>query len=74
MVERFNINNGRQKLDGVYWKNGTFNNSVVEYDGGPMVLENVKFVNCTFIMKYSVRSDKFDNVLLAQNPITSTFS
>jgi len=64
----------RQRLDGVYWKNYTFTNVEIEYDGGPMRLENVKFINCTFKMKYSTLSDKFDDALLAQNPVTGSFS
>ena len=63
-----------QQLDGVYWKNGTFENIEIDYDGGPMILENVKFINCRFKMKYNIRSDKFDDMLLAQNPITGSFS
>jgi hypothetical protein len=73
-VEGSSITNGRQKLDGFYWKDVTFIGDDIEYDGGPMVLENVKFVNCTFQMKYNIHSDKLDNMLLAQNPITGSFS
>lgn len=30
-----------QKLDGIFWKNYTFENSEIVYDGGPLLLENV---------------------------------
>jgi hypothetical protein len=35
-------------LDGTYMKNVIIRNSEVEYDGGPVSLENVSFVNCKF--------------------------
>ena len=35
-------------LDGFYLKNVIVRNSSVSYDGGPVRLENVYFVNCTF--------------------------
>jgi hypothetical protein len=74
IVDGGSTTGGRQRLDGVYWKNFSFTNVEIEYDGGPMRLENVKFINCTFKMKYSDLSDKFDDALLAQNPVTGSFS
>jgi hypothetical protein len=62
---------GSQKLDGVYWRNFTFTNVQIEYDGGPLALENVRFVNCTFKMRYSVRADQFAGLVLADNSVTS---
>ena len=38
----------RQILDGIEWKNVTFVNVHIVYAGGPLMLENVRFVNCTF--------------------------
>jgi hypothetical protein len=38
-------------LDGIYMKNVIVRNAVVDYDGGPIKLENVYFVNCTFRLK-----------------------
>jgi hypothetical protein len=35
-------------LDGEYMRNVIIRNANVAYDGGPLVLENVYFVNCTF--------------------------
>ncbi|HXP80272.1 MAG TPA: hypothetical protein VN976_10235 [Verrucomicrobiae bacterium] len=35
-------------LDGMFMKNVIIRNSVVVYSGGPAVLQNVYFVNCTF--------------------------
>jgi hypothetical protein len=73
-VDGGKISGGHQTLDGVYWKDFTFNGVVIEYDGGPMILENVKFINCTFKMKFNKRSEQFGDRLLAQNPVTSSFS
>jgi len=37
-----------QPLDGIAWVNMTFVNSQILYLGGPVVLRNVQFINCTF--------------------------
>jgi len=37
-------------------------------------LENVRFINCTFKMRYGIRSDMLNDTLLAQNPVTGSFS
>jgi hypothetical protein len=37
-----------QSLDGFAWKNVVFVNSRISYSGGPVVLDNVTFVNCSF--------------------------
>ena len=68
------LNGFKQKLDGVYWKDYSFINVEIEYDGGPMVLENVKFINCTFKMNYNIHASDFEDALLAQNPVTGSFS
>jgi hypothetical protein len=65
---------GIQKLDGSYWINFTFENAQIEYDGGPLSLENVRFINCTFKMRYSRQTDKFAGMLLAQNAVTGLVS
>jgi hypothetical protein len=38
----------RQTLDGISWTNDVFENIQIRYEGGEVLLENVKFVNCTF--------------------------
>jgi hypothetical protein len=63
----------RQKLDGAYWRNYTFKNVTIEYDGGPMALENVVFIDCTFQMNFTPGTDKFANTLLADNRLTELF-
>jgi hypothetical protein len=63
-----------QKLDGFFWKDTVFENVRVEYDGGPVALQNVRFINCTFRMKYTPGADKLANLILEQNSISSTIS
>jgi hypothetical protein len=55
-VEKSVLKDGRQKLDGIFWKNVLFVNVDVEYDGGEYRLENVRFVNCRFNVKAMPRS------------------
>jgi hypothetical protein len=35
-------------LDGLSFRNVVFRNSSIRYDGGPLILDNVLFVDCTF--------------------------
>jgi hypothetical protein len=44
----FIILGGTQSLDFFKWKNMTFVNTHIKYAGHAVVLENVRFVNCTF--------------------------
>lgn len=67
------ISSGQQALDGVYWRNAVFENTEITYNGGPMALENVLFINCTFKMKPGLQTDKFANTVLAKNLITGIF-
>jgi hypothetical protein len=65
---------GKQKLDGVHWKNSIFRNMRIEYGGGPMELENVRFINCTFVMKYSPKAETFADMVLTQNEVSGAVS
>jgi len=42
--------NGFQTLDGVGWVNVVFVNCTITYGGGPLYLQDVRFVNCRFIV------------------------
>lgn len=42
------LKNCSQLLDGLYWKDMLFVDSHIKYSGGPVILENVIFLNCTF--------------------------
>jgi len=62
----------QQKLDGIFWKNYIFENSEIEYDGGPLLLENVSFINCTFKMVYSKPNEQFASLLLERTAATGS--
>ena len=68
------LRDGKQKLDGAFWKDVVFENMQIEYDGGPMALQNVRFIGCTFRMKYTPRADKLADLILDQNQISGSLS
>lgn len=74
LMQEFVFRDARQKLDGFFWKDIVFENTRIEYDGGPMALQNVRFINCTFTMKYTPRADKFAELILDQNDISGSLS
>ncbi len=47
-VEGLTLIGASQTIDGVHWKDATFANSRIRYEGGEVELKNVRFVNCTF--------------------------
>jgi len=59
-------------IDEFHLRNVIFENVKIEYDGGPLVMENVYFVNCTFELKPTKPSQLFATEVLAKVP--STFS
>jgi hypothetical protein len=61
-----------QKLDGVFWKDIVFENVHVEYDGGPIAMQNVRFINCTFSMSDTQRTDKLVNLILDHNIVSGS--
>ncbi len=58
LVSDSKMSNTRAKLDDTHWRNVVFTNVVIEYGGGPIELENVRFVNCTFRMQYTSRASQ----------------
>lgn len=48
LMSNLTLMNCPQVLDGIGWKNIVFLGSHIIYRGGPLILENVIFVNCTF--------------------------
>jgi hypothetical protein len=46
----------------------------IEYGGGPIELENVRFINCTFVMKYSPKAEIFADMVLTQNQVSGAVS
>jgi hypothetical protein len=51
-------------VDGEYWKDVVVKDAEVEYDGGPLKLENVYFVNCEFIVPQTPGGRAFANAVL----------
>jgi hypothetical protein len=59
-------------LDSMYVRRAIFRNSVIVYRGGPVVLDNVTFVNCTFQIAQRPNGVNFATVFLEQT-LSMTF-
>jgi hypothetical protein len=57
-------------LDDMYMKNVIVRNSTVEYDGGPVRLENVYFVNCSFHFQRTPIAVDLGKTMLASAIVT----
>jgi hypothetical protein len=64
------IEGGGIGLDGMAMKNVVIRNTVVGYSGGPMSLQNVIFVNCTFLFPLNQESRDLGRALLASSAVT----
>jgi hypothetical protein len=64
---------GAEILDGMQFKHVVFRNVEIYYSGGPVVLSDVIFINCTFKMKPSRNSESLAVAILAPSA-TTTFS
>jgi hypothetical protein len=70
-VEGLTIAGAAQTLDGIRWRNVTFVGTHVRYEGGPLDLENVHFVNCRFGFPSDAGGSRLANaVALGQTSIT----
>ncbi len=47
-VENLMIAGASQTLDGIHWHNVTFIGTRLRYEDGPLDLQNVRFIHCTF--------------------------
>lgn len=47
-VENLTIAGASQTLDGIHWRNVTFIETRLRYEDGPVDLQNVRFIHCTF--------------------------
>lgn len=65
---------GTITLDDQRMKNVIVRNSVIEYNGGPVILENVYFVHCIFRMRYTPNGSHLGNELLASASTTFSIS
>jgi hypothetical protein len=67
-----------QKLDGVSWKNSTFEDMIIFYDGGPVSLNNVTFKNCIFYVSFPEfpipPAQKIGEALLSAGGLVPTFT
>lgn len=50
--DTFRMSGCSQQLDNIFFSNGTFENMVIIYKGGPLRLENVVFKNCVFAVSF----------------------
>jgi hypothetical protein len=62
---------GAVGLDGIYLQSVIFHNVRIKYFGGPLIMKNVYFIDCTFDMNVQPRTEQFAMALLAPTPSTS---
>ncbi len=62
--------NDAMVLDGAYIKNVIIRNTTVQYSGGPLVLDNVYFVNCSFELVPKTNSRQLADVILTSAAAT----
>jgi hypothetical protein len=53
------IKPGFQLLDGIRWRDVVFVDTSIEYNGGPVELTNVRFINCDFIVHAGPNATRF---------------
>jgi hypothetical protein len=64
------IDGGTNKLDWLSFTNVLFRNCTIEYDGNPLILNNVHFENCKFQIAKNENGKKFAQALLL-NPAST---
>lgn len=62
------LEDGTYLLDSLYVRRVIFRNSTILYKGGPVVLDNVTFVNCTFQIAQQPNGVNFATVFLEPAP------
>jgi acyl dehydratase len=71
-VEKLTIAGASQTLDGIRWTNVTFVGTRVKYAKGPLDMENVRFVNCTFDFPADESGSRLSNAIaLGQTSFTA---
>jgi hypothetical protein len=60
---------GDLTLDGFYLRSVVLEGVTVHYNGGPVILENVTFINCRFVMDNVDNSRAFSSQLLASSAV-----
>lgn len=61
---------GAMNLDGIYLRHVVLDGVEVHYSGGPVALEDVLFLNCTFILDNSERGRELGRQVLTQANVT----
>jgi hypothetical protein len=70
-VENMTISGASQTLDAIHWSNVTFVGTRLRYEKGPLDLENVHFVGCTFGFPPDVQGSRLANAIaLGQTSFT----
>jgi hypothetical protein len=63
-IEQVLIEGGTHVLDGITWTHDTFFRSRIRYRGGPLSLQSVLFVDCTFEVPDTPRGDRVVNMAI----------
>jgi hypothetical protein len=61
-----------QPIENVHWKNVEVRNATVIYSGGPLILENVRFVNCKFKFSDAPKAFNLLNIAVLGYPAQTT--
>lgn len=64
------LSGGAASLDGEQIRNIVFERVEIHYSGMPVILENVLFINCSFVFDNSDRSRQLGETLLTTSPVT----
>jgi hypothetical protein len=71
-VENVTIAGASQTLDAIHWLNVTFVGTRLRYEKGPLDLENVHFIGCTFGFPTDVHGSRLANAIaLGQTSFTA---
>lgn len=62
-VESLTIAGASQTLDGIRWRNITFIETRLRYEDGPLDLQNVRFIHCTFGFPSDARGAALANAI-----------
>lgn len=63
-VENLMIAGASQTLDGIHWRNVTFIGTRLRYEDGPLDLQNMRFVHCTFGFPSDARGSALANAMV----------
>jgi hypothetical protein len=58
------------RLDGMFLKHVTIRDVTISYEGGPVILDDVYFVNCTFDVRHAPNSQELATAILEHSPTT----